>query len=95
MPLAKDRMLWANAGPGAKRGLNRLHGRRIDIAPSKHGWNAEMGELLNHAPTRLGKHVPIDQFDMRSVEHSLCEWDKYQRVELGQGKPRSLYKETK
>ena len=95
MPLAKDRMLWANAGPGAKRGLNRLHGRRIDIAPSKHGWNAEMGELLDHAPARLGKHVPIDQFDMRSVEHSLCEWDKYQRVELGQGKPRSLYKETK
>ena len=28
---------------------------------------------------------------MRCIEHSLCEWDKYERVRLGQGKPRSKY----
>ncbi len=39
----------------------------------------ENGRLLN-----IGKpHVPIDQVDMRTIEHSLCEWDKYERVSLG------------
>ena len=28
---------------------------------------------------------------MRCIEHSLCEWDKYERVRLGQGTPRSKY----
>ena len=28
---------------------------------------------------------------MRTIEHSLCEWDKYERVRLGQGTPRSKY----
>jgi hypothetical protein len=29
--------------------------------------------------------------EMRDIEHSLCEFDKYERVRLGQGKPRSKY----
>jgi hypothetical protein len=28
---------------------------------------------------------------MRCIEHSLCEWDKYERVRLNQGRPRSRY----
>ena len=28
---------------------------------------------------------------MRTIEHSLCEWDKYQRVLLDQGKPRGRF----
>jgi hypothetical protein len=31
------------------------------------------------------------QLEMREIEHTLCEFDKHQRVMLGQGKPRSLY----
>lgn len=30
-------------------------------------------------------------FEIREVEHSLCENDKYERVRLGQGRPRSKY----
>ena len=29
-----------------------------------------------------------------TIEHSLCEWDKYERVRLGQGRPRSIYRPT-
>jgi hypothetical protein len=29
---------------------------------------------------------------MRDIEHCLCEFDKYERVRLGQGKPRAQYK---
>ena len=35
--------------------------------------------------------VSIYNVDMRTIEHSLCEWDKYERVRLGQGTPRSKY----
>jgi hypothetical protein len=30
-------------------------------------------------------------FELREIEHSLCEFDKYERVRLGQGKPRQKY----
>lgn len=91
MPEPVDRFTWANAGPGAKRGLNRLHGRPLDKA---HGidWNSEMRQLLELAPKYCDPEVLAQVVDMRTIEHSLCEWDKYQRVLLGQGKPRSLYK---
>lgn len=31
------------------------------------------------------------KFELREIEHSLCEFDKYERVRLGQGRPRSRY----
>ena len=37
------------------------------------------------------EHVPLSEIDMRAIEHSLCEWDKYERVRLHQGKPRSKF----
>lgn len=94
LALAKDRFTWANAGPGAKRGLNRIHGRELHEGSSKRDWNGEMYELLQLSDKYLGNHIPRAEFDMRAVEHSLCEWDKYMRVLLGQGKPRSLFKPT-
>jgi hypothetical protein len=93
LALAKDRYTWANAGPGAKRGLNRIHGRELNNTRGR-DWNAEMYELLQRSDEYLGNHIPRAEFDMRAVEHSLCEWDKYMRVLLGQGKPRSLFKPT-
>lgn len=93
MPNPKDRYTWANAGPGAKRGLNRIHGRNLDKG-SGIDWNKEMKALLDIAPQYVSPYVLKMNVDMRTIEHSLCEWDKYQRVLLGQGKPRSLYKPT-
>ena len=89
---AKDRFSWANAGPGAIRGLNRI----LDI-PLKKGMtqpiaNEHMVRLLKEAPNHVLPHVPVIEVDMRTIEHSLCEWDKYERVRLGLGKPRSIYK---
>ena len=43
---AFDRYLWANAGPGAKRGLNRLTGRELKFSPRNHPWNLAMVGLL-------------------------------------------------
>tara|TARA_B000000475_G_C15978393_1_gene439986 strand:- start:448 stop:1293 length:846 start_codon:yes stop_codon:yes gene_type:complete len=92
---ARDIYTWANPGPGAKRGLNRIHGRELTWRPTRGhvgyiGWNCEMKDLLSESPKYLEPHVP--SLEMRDIEHCLCEFDKYERVRLGQGRPRAKYK---
>jgi hypothetical protein len=98
-----DIMSWAAAGPGAIRGLHRLHGR---FGWRRKAWGgpalsqsqalAEMRELLRMAHSNLFLWPTDDQdwpeWELREVEHTLCEWDKYERVRLGQGKPRGVYR---
>ena len=89
---ADDIMTWANAGPGAKRGLNRIYGRPLDQTIKGFQLTEEMELLLNFSDQEgiLEKYVP--NLEMREIEHCLCEFDKYERVRLGQGRPRSKYK---
>jgi hypothetical protein len=87
---APDIMTWANPGPGAMRGLNRLHGRPVRRPrPSLKQAVAEMRELLEMSPLYLAAHVP--PLEMRDIEHSLCEMDKWLRVRAGEGRPRSKF----
>lgn len=41
----------------------------------------------------LGEHA-YPQFEMRDLEHSLCEFDKYERARLGQGTMKRRYNGT-
>ncbi len=96
---APDILTWANAGPGAVRGLNRIHGRPVAKALSQAQACQEMKFLLmiarNHPEVRWNLRTVSERFaalEMRDIEHSLCEVDKYQRVLLGEGRPRALYR---
>jgi len=98
---AVDKFSWANAGPGAKRGLNRIWDKTLTKSMTQQVANEGMQELLQMVTKEypcngylVGDHVPADQIDMRTIEHSLCEWDKYERVRLGQGRPRSKFKQS-
>ena len=94
---APDVLSWANPGPGAKRGIIRLYG----YSPKGEGnprfsnkdYIQAMQYLLYISPRYLQDHVP--DLEMRDVEHSLCEWDKYTRVLKGEGKTRSKYNPPK
>lgn len=102
---APDIMTWANPGPGARRGLNRIHGRALlDRVPGEQ-LQEEMREILArsrdalywpqaHKRTAEGaanaKLWP--KWEMRDVEHTLCEFDKYVRTQTGQGRPRGRYR---
>src|SRR5690606_23942233 len=97
---APDIYTWANAGPGAIRGLNRLYGRELGAKPKPEQTNAEMLKLmieLNDLDepgfnATFGEPCDVNpRFEMRDIEHSLCEFDKYERVRLGEGKMRSKY----
>lgn len=89
---ASDINTWANPGPGAMRGLNRIHGRALEPRLHKERYITEMQAVLAEAYERWpdGEHWP--RWEMREVEHTLCEFDKYERARLGEGKPRALYR---
>jgi len=89
---AQDIMTWANPGPGAKRGLNRIHGRELNWSSRKHDWNKEMKELLDILLNGFSDPA-LPNLEMRDIEHSLCEFDKYERVRLGEGRPRAKYRQ--
>jgi hypothetical protein len=89
-------MTWANAGPGAIRGLNRLYGRPLKAQPKKEQTCTEMIMLLgqlNRSRSTDGALWPKDwpKLEMRDVEHTLCEFDKYERVKAGEGQMRAKY----
>lgn len=89
---APDIMTWANAGPGALRGLNRLAGLAPTEPLSQPRACQMMQDLLTESrePGKLGPHVP-QPLEMRDIEHALCEVDKWIRVQNGEGKPRAKY----
>ncbi len=83
---AHDVSIWAAAGPGTIRGLNRLHGRAVDAHVSQGQALEEMREIYRIAPG----HVDV-RMDFSDVPNVLCETDKYLRVVRGEGRPRALY----
>lgn len=83
---APDVATWAAAGPGTLRGLNRLHGRKVDGALSQDQALSEMRAIYHVVSAETG--VAMDFSDVPNI---LCETDKYLRVKNGEGKPRALY----
>ena len=72
------------------RDSNRIHNRKLEQTIKKDQLTAEMKELLDVSDDYLDLALP--RLEMREIEHCLCEFDKYERVRLGEGRPRSKYK---
>jgi hypothetical protein len=90
---APDVDSWIAVGPGTLRGLNRLHGRPVDsrltALASAEVQRLARGEAvaLHH---RLGVLTDV-AMDLSDVPNVLCEFDKWERVRLGEGTPRARY----
>ena len=95
---ATDIDTWCNLGPGAARGLLRMTGQPLTIAKSGRmrdtipkppkDWITRLQGILTTLKQRLPK---MPKFELREVEHSLCEWDKYERALSGIGRLKRLY----
>ncbi len=88
---APDIMTWANAGPGATRGLNVLHGRKLTANPKKEQMVEEMRELLDLSRSERWPRW-FTRWEMREVEHWLCEYFKIYRAKVHGTMPRSRFK---
>lgn len=84
---AKDWWDWAPLGPGSTRGLNRLYERKIDAQIPQAQGLEEMREVRS----TLESWMNIPRLCLHDIQNCLCEFDKYERVKWGQGKPRSGY----
>lgn len=93
---APDRMTWANLGPGARRGINRLVSGKAypNVYPRKEDYVVFMRHACQLAPKALDRKIfrHAARIEMREIEHSLCETDKYLRAKTGEGRPRSKYR---
>lgn len=92
---AQDILSWANPGPGATRGIGRLMSEDGSV---QKGFTRE--DKLNIMRKLLQESFDSDNWpcrdwghwEMREVEHNLCEFDKYERARLGEGTPKQFYK---
>jgi len=92
-----DAHLWANPGPGATRGIGRVvWGDPLKL--TRHGVDdifyciATMQRLWFASQKELNWPSAWPVWDMRTVEHTLCEFDKYQRAKLGEGRPKQHFR---
>jgi len=92
---AEDIKTWANPGPGAMRGLNRIFRGEYDKRPKhpKEIYQEEMRTLFKQLKSKAQKHIKGSEWplDMRVIENALCETDKYLRLTYEEGKVRSKY----
>lgn len=92
---APDKRTWCNPGPGCIRGLYRLaeepfkKGDNASSPPRPKDWQRRMADLLVLTEGRL---TGMPQFEMREIEHSCCEWDKYERALANDGRMKRTYR---
>lgn len=79
---------WAVLGPGSTRGLRRLFGKRVRRDLKREFDPAEAIALLRRL--RYTDEV-LRPLCLQDLQNCLCEFDKYERVRLGQGRPRATF----
>lgn len=85
-----DFWTFAVSGPGSKRGLNRVCGRPIGAPWNEQVWYDHL-EQLGEQLLAYEEIAKLPRISMQDLQNCLCEFDKYRRVELGAGTPRSKY----
>jgi alpha-glutamyl/putrescinyl thymine pyrophosphorylase clade 1 len=81
---------WACSGPGSKRGLARVFGKPVDYNWKEDEWFVDLSALR----TAISYHIHeagMPPIHAQDLQNCLCEFDKYERVRLGEGRPRSNY----
>ncbi len=87
---APDWRTFVLAGPGTQRGLSRLHGKPLTATWRQQEANAALQALRAEVVGRLPHMAGIFD-DLNNLANCLCEFDKYCRVQGGEGTPRSRY----
>jgi len=84
---ALDLNTYAPIGPGSSRGLNYL----LNRSPSA-GWTQDNfnGELIKVREAVIDE-LEIDDLTLHDVQNCMCEFSKYCRTVLGEGKPKTTY----
>jgi hypothetical protein len=87
---ADDWWEFAASGPGSRRGLARVLGRNTKYPWTETEWRREHRRLHKDITPELEKvDIHLHAQDLQNCE---CEWDKFERARLGEGKPKRCYR---
>lgn len=86
---ASDWHTWAISGPGSRRGLNRVCGRDKNASWPEREWLEHL-MILSAALEPMLRPYAIE-LHAQDLQNCLCEFDKYERARLGEGRPRNNY----
>lgn len=90
---AKDWHTFAASGPGSRRGLNRVLGYDVASPWNERTWHLNL-MTLKEAIDPLVARAGIPPVHAQDLQNMNCEWDKYERARLGEGRPKQLYPGT-
>lgn len=84
---AVDLYSYAPIGPGSSRGLNYLLNRSPNAGWTTDGFNQELMKIRKQIVNQLD----ITDLTLHDVQNVMCEFSKYCRTVLGEGKPKTIY----
>jgi len=80
---------FAASGPGSLRGLNRVIGRATDAPWEEAEWLEALRLVRKIVAPGLYK-AGLPKMQAQDTQNCLCEFDKYERIRLGEGKGRKF-----
>jgi hypothetical protein len=91
---ADDWWTWSASGPGSRRGLNRVLGRPKDAPWREEEWLDQL-QLLQIGLAPLLREAGMPRMCAQDTQGiGCCEFDKYERARLGEGRPKQKYPGT-
>lgn len=88
---AEDLYTYAPIGPGSSRGLNYLLNRAPSAGWTQQAFNQELMKIHDSVVWQL----EIGDLTLHDVQNCMCEFSKYCRTVLGEGKPKTTYQPEK
>lgn len=87
---APDWWTWSAPGPGSLRGLNRVVTGEVNGGLTVRHYSIYMMDLVP-VVDKFFREEFSEGIHAQDVQNCLCEFDKYERVRLGEGFPRQKY----
>jgi hypothetical protein len=85
-----DRYTWAPMGPGSMRGMNRIDETPLRRQLKQADFNNGLLQITAGLKLFLSPAI-LDRLELMDLQNVLCETDKYNRVLLGEGRPKQKY----
>jgi len=85
-----DWWTFAASGPGSRRGMNRIHNKPVNRSYPEDLWYGDLARLATDVNVFI-ENAGMPRMHAQDLQNCLCEFDKYERVRLGEGTPKQRY----